>query len=85
MWSRDGRELFYLKGSAMMAVEVETGAGFTKEVPRLLFEGPYWGGYDVDAEGRFVMVQVDMESLPQQIHVVENWFEELKRLVPTDQ
>ena len=92
VWSRDGRELYYRKGSAMLAVEVETEGGFTREVPRLVFEGPYVGGviagflnYDVDADGRFVMVRRNMESLPQQIHVVENWFEELKGLVPTDE
>jgi len=62
------------------------GAG----TPRLLFEGSYQrssGGsafYDVTPDGqRFVMVQAQ-ETGSTQIHVILNWFEELKRLVPTE-
>ena len=40
-------------------------------------------GYDVDSEGRFLMVK-DEEQPANQINVVLNWFEELKRLVPTE-
>ncbi len=41
--------------------------------------------YDVTPDGqRFVMVQaVEQEAGASQINVVLNWFEELKRLVPT--
>jgi len=39
--------------------------------------------YDVAVDGRFLMV-VDRGSPSEtQLHVVLNWFEELKRLVPT--
>jgi len=38
--------------------------------------------YDISPDGqRFVMVKE--EGRETQIHVVLNWFEELKRLVPT--
>ena len=40
--------------------------------------------YDVSAEGRFVMLQPNEASATNQIVVVLNWFEELKRLVPTE-
>ena len=43
--------------------------------------------YDVTADERFLMIQEgDQDSaVPQQINVVLNWFEELKRRVPTGQ
>jgi hypothetical protein len=41
--------------------------------------------YDVSADGQeFVMIRNEDSSAPPQIHVVLNWFEELKRLVPTN-
>ncbi len=57
---------------------------------RLLFEGAYVlstppliSNYDVDAQGRFLMIKEE-EREAGQINVVLNWFEDLKRLVPTD-
>ena len=90
MWSRDGRELFYLDGDRMMAVEITTAPTFRAGAPRLLFEGRYttpWhgvAGYDVAADGqRFLRVQPMHPDPPaNQIHVVLNWFEELRRRVP---
>jgi hypothetical protein len=41
--------------------------------------------YDVDPSGRFIMV-TEAEQRPifaRQVNIVSNWFEELKRLVPT--
>ena len=84
-----GGELFYQQGRQIMAVAVETEPSFKAATPRVLFEGPYYsvaGGanYDVSPDGeRFVMVRVNEAASPQ-IYVVLNWFEELKRLVPTD-
>jgi len=90
-WAANG-ELFYRNesGDQMMAVNITTEPTFGAGTPRLLFEGVYTrsqGGsafYDVTPDGqRFVMVQVQ-ETGSTQIHVVLNWFEELKRLVPTN-
>jgi hypothetical protein len=75
----------------MMVVSVQTQPTFKAEIPRLLFEGPYnssflilTANYDVTPDGqRFVMVRSGQTVVPTQIHVVLNWFEELKRLVPT--
>ncbi len=59
----------------------------------LLFQGEYESdyyssSYDVAPDGqRFVMIRRGEEadtSAPQQLNVVLNWFEELKRLVRTD-
>ena len=90
VWAANGRELFYRNedGNRMMAVEITTEPTFRAGTPRLLFEGSYGrssGGsafYDVTSDGQsFLMVQAAHEG---QINVVLNWFEELKRLVPTD-
>jgi Tol biopolymer transport system component len=96
VWARSGRELFYFVGSGrtagLMSVPIQPGATFTWDKPRLLFEGPYIGpnfgrSYDVSPDGsRFLMIKDDLPSdaapAPQLV-VVQNWFEELKRLVPT--
>ena len=61
VWGRDGRELFYRNGAKIMAVDVTTQPVFRAGTPRLLFEerrAPDWenAGYDVAADGRFLMV-----------------------------
>jgi serine/threonine-protein kinase len=83
-WSRNGRELFYRQDDKLMAVEVETKPTFRAGKPRMLFEGPYLGSYDVAPDGsRFLMIKEDpAESGPTHVNVVLNWFEEVKRRVP---
>ncbi len=87
-WARNGRELFYRNSNNMMVVDVTTTPAFTTSNPRLLFEGRFIPGaktYDVAPGGqRFLVVRPsEQEITATQIHVVLNWFEELKRLVPT--
>jgi Tol biopolymer transport system component len=91
-WNRNGRELFYRSGNKMMAVDVTTQPSFSVGKPRMLFEGPYglspvsFPNYDVSPDGqRFLMVKPSEPegAAPTQINVVLNWFEELKRRVPT--
>jgi hypothetical protein len=77
----------------MMAVEIRTQPTFSPGTPRVLFEGrfeylPQAANYDVSPDGqRFLMIQAGEQdsAAPQQIHVVLNWFEELKRRVPSGQ
>ena len=38
MWARDGRELFYRQGTAVMAVKVSTERAFRAEKPMMLFD-----------------------------------------------
>ena len=89
-WSADGRELFYRLGDKMMVVEVQSEPAFTSGRPQLVFEGPYLtdlyatSNYDISPDGqRFLMIKEE-EGQQDQINVILNWFEELKRLVPTD-
>ncbi len=74
-----------------MVVGIKTEPTFAAESPVVLFTGRYnMGGtvvdYDISPDGqRFLMMkEADEGEVPQaQINVVLNWFEELKRLVPT--
>ena len=92
IWARNGQELFYRNGNRMMAVEITTDPTFSPGTPSLLFEGNYLSGiaflpyYDITPDGqRFVMIQEGWtDSAPTQINVVLNWFEELKRRLPSN-
>ena len=76
-----------------MAVRVERGPTFTAGTLTKLFEGRYYVGgaanvgrtYDASPDGqRFLMMKADTNT-PTSLVVVLNWFEELKRLVPSKQ
>ena len=72
-----------------MVVGIKTEPTFTAGSPVVLFTGRYSTGavrnYDISPDGqRFLMIkEADEEEGQGQINVVLNWFEELKRLVPT--
>jgi Tol biopolymer transport system component len=88
VWSRDGRELFYLNGDAMMAVDIRTSPAFGAGTPRVLYQGRFAASpngvaaYDVSADGkRFLRIQAMHPDPPtHEIRVTLNWFEELNRL-----
>jgi serine/threonine-protein kinase len=94
IWRANG-EIFYRNGDRMMGAEIKTQPNLTVGRPRLLFEGRYLtvgiGAtplYDVTADSqRFLMIRAGEESAvaATQIHVVLNWFEELKKRVPSGQ
>jgi dipeptidyl aminopeptidase/acylaminoacyl peptidase len=83
-WAANGRELFYRNGGKLMAVDVESGAGFRPGTPKVLFDKV--GMYDVSRDGkRFLMTRPAgsaEKGPPPEIHVVLNWFEELRRRAP---
>ena len=88
VWSRNGREPFFRQGDRFLAVTVTTEPELEVSVPAVLFERPFdrpWAGsrpyYDVSSDGRFVVVS---ERPTTEFKVIQNWFEELERLVPTD-
>ena len=89
-WSTDGREIFFINDDQMLVAPVESGSTLRVGTPRVLFEGnfegPIWDvSYAVAADGeRLLMVKTgDGSVAPDRVHLVLNWFEELKRLVPT--
>jgi eukaryotic-like serine/threonine-protein kinase len=86
-WSRNGRELFYLDGSAnLVAVEVKSAPAFSIGRSTTLFS---MGGfrsqtltpeYAVSPDGRrFLMIRSARSNTPDKLVVVENWFEEVAR------
>ena len=93
LWARNGRELFYLGPTGkLMAVPIQPGPGFTRGnaavvLERAYFTAPVLGrSYDVSSDGtRFLMIKDTPASTGTASHlvVVQNFFEELKRLVPT--
>jgi Tol biopolymer transport system component len=87
IWSTDGKELFFRQGSKVMAASIVLEPEIDVSTPVELFDGPYTVDlsghqrYDVAPDGRFLMVE---NSEDFRIVVVEGFFEELDRLVPTD-
>ena len=88
-WSRDGRELFYVERTTLMAVSVRTSGSFTVGPPEPLFAHPgllNTGSnreprYDVSADGQKFVLPERLEGeagKPPTIHVVQNWFAEFK-------
>ena len=74
VWARNGRELFYRNGSAMMAVRIDPASGSVSR-PQLLFRraAPI-GNFDVSPDGRFLMIDgVPEENSSQPITVLLNW------------
>ena len=97
LWTRNGQELFYESMGTLMRVPVKTGSTFERGTPEKVVDAspylvrPRWGSgrmYDVSADGkRFLMIKAggsaDQTAVPTSLVVVQNWREELKRLVPT--
>ncbi len=89
IWSPNGDELFYRSGNKFKVVSISTEPEFKAGTPQVVFEGPYVNvsglSYDVAPDGqRFLVLQPQYDdSQIRELHVVTNWFEELKRLVPS--
>jgi hypothetical protein len=91
LWARNGKQLFYRWLGQVWGVDLQTVNGFATSKPRLLFENPGYGlgfpirSYDLSLDSqRFLMVKGgERTSTPvTEMIIVQNWFEELKRLVP---
>ena len=71
-WSRDGRELFYIEGNALVAVPVRVDGAIGALT-----------GYDVTPDGqRFLMTRPDPGSVPRQLNVILNWASDSAQSVP---
>jgi serine/threonine protein kinase/Tol biopolymer transport system component len=87
-WRHDGRELFYVEESTLMAVSVSTEQGFILGKPERLFESEdlqrraYAApDYDVSADGQRFLTTApadDENAAPPAIRVVQNWYEEFR-------
>jgi serine/threonine-protein kinase len=96
LWSRDGQELFFSSfgGDQMFAVAVQQpGSMLVAGRPQLLFDIAMFviagtRAYDIAPDGRFLVIRSGQAEAgggtAANLIVVQNWFEELKRLVPTN-
>jgi len=91
IWARNGRELVYRSGRRLMAVEVTTSPTFRAGTPKALFDWPFFRPtrgdlpwFDAAPDGqRFLMTKFpEAQATVPQLHVVMEWFEELKRRAP---
>jgi Tol biopolymer transport system component len=92
LWNPNGRELFFgdIGRSKLMKVDIVTEPSHSVGIPRVVFEfrgviNDPTRGYDVSPDGKRFLVQGPLEYSPMEINqlkLVQNWFEELKRLVP---
>ena len=97
VWSQDGRELFYVSPeTGLVVAPVESGSTLRVGAPETLFDmdtydaGTFSRPWDVSPDGeQLLMLKAAGEGTTEdqnqtEIIVVQNWFEELKRLVPVD-
>ena len=84
-WSRDGKEIFYVENSTLMAVPVTTDPVFSPGNAEALFSDPglsfgtRFCSYDVTSDGqRIVMVERLQSDAQTLIRVVRNWYEEFR-------
>jgi Tol biopolymer transport system component len=96
IWARSGQELIYVSSTgALMSAGVGQGPSWSATTPSVVvkegyYTNPVWWGrsYDISPDGtRFLMIKEggpDGTVPPTSLVVVQHWFEELKRLVPTE-
>jgi eukaryotic-like serine/threonine-protein kinase len=89
VWSRDGRELFFIGGDQkMMAIEVKSdvlngGGKFDAGLPKPLFDTHFAlilnGWFDVTKDGRFLIPTLVEQTASVPMTVVVNWQAGLKK------
>ena len=78
-WSRDGKELFYLKGRELVAASVSTNPSFSVDSVAPLPGVESSGSYDISPDGRRILSFEPVGEAPEQlIRVVQNWFAEFR-------
>jgi Tol biopolymer transport system component len=89
LWSPSGHALFYRNSDEMMEVSVRTEPTFSVEPPTVVFTKAFKAGiystlsYDITADcQRFLMIERNLEMIPNELNVVLGWGEELRRKVP---
>jgi hypothetical protein len=87
-WSATGRELFFLSRGRMMVARPLDSDATSWQNPTPLFDLSTRFDFALDFapayNGRtFYVIAPNPDAPAREIHVVQNWFEEVKRLVPT--
>ncbi len=88
MWSADGREVFFLKGrrydwKQILAASVSTDPVLAIGRPRVVHELEDVRDLVRAPNGDFLLLQrAPGSGIQTRVHLVQNWFQELERLVP---
>jgi len=91
VWSVDGRKLFFRSADSVMEAAVTSMAPLEFAAPKALFRDEYirtqgnvHTHFDVAPDGRFLLIENPNRGgmARQEIHIVLNWAEELKRIAP---
>jgi hypothetical protein len=89
VWSPDGRELYFRRGTGFFAVRLEGQDGLRPGQPRELFRGRFdlsptgHQHYAVESTGqRFAAIALGEAPDPDALHLVLDWGVDLERLVP---
>ncbi len=84
-WSRDNKQLFFLDGTKLMAVDVKVSGAAQLSIGSVheLFEGRWPPGrrytYDVAPNGNILAVTLVEQPLASPITIVVNWLAELRK------
>jgi len=79
VWSRDGKELYFIEGDKLMAVPVSSSPSFEAGSPAVLFKIPGdMGGFDVSPDGQRFIVTLVVQKTPP-LSLVLNWTAALRR------
>ncbi len=81
-WGPDGNEIYYRRGPRLMAARVDKTAGVKVLASRVVvdpFLPPLYDDYDVDRDGRVVIVRPANQTQAREIRTVVDWFGEFGR------
>ena len=82
-WSPDGKTIFYRSGPRLLAAAFDPSTG-TVAAPRVEHDAADLRGYEPTRDGGFLAYQrLPNTGIHREVHLVLNWFEELKRMAPS--
>jgi Tol biopolymer transport system component len=86
LWSRDGKQLYYVSGTKLYVMDVQLGGTFSAGVPRVLQEGLFRQqtnantSYDAANDGRLLRIQQTDSGRPgDAIEIVLGWKGEVEK------
>jgi Tol biopolymer transport system component len=85
-WSRDGKELYYLRGDAIVTVSYTVEKGrFQPGKEEVLFQSPLLASTSLGVfdDRRFVVAMLEEEPAPPSLNVVLNWSREIVERLET--
>ena len=81
-WGPDGNEIYYRRGTRLMAARVDKAAGVKVLASRVAidpFLPPLYDDYDVRSDGTLVMVRPVSDTQGREVRMVFDWFNQFRR------